>query len=294
MFDDRRIKDNIAIFSKLDSAAEHLIKPKFKSNIPKGGEGIWSVFNCFCWEIDQRLAVDFLAGIFARPSTHASTVIGLLGANRAFQALYRKHMRSPVAVALANSDHPDLSNPNTLYTSVNLTDWNFEESTAGTDPVMRVVKRDIISFVSPPVQFVSLFQKLICPQPQTRERQFGIIARTRSDIPLIMVARKTLGITLLSSAGWDGPRTRSKRANVIINKMYPNHNGVSLGDVASDKALVELFCSESTMAAANNLVDTVGAINIALGSYRTVKSFLIPWEIIPLAAALVSHLSFSS
>ncbi len=36
-----------------------------------------------------------------------------------------------------------------------------------------------------------------------------------------------------------------------------------------------LYCSESTFAAANNLVDTVGAVNLAIGSYREVKKFLI-------------------
>ncbi|KJA22063.1 hypothetical protein HYPSUDRAFT_202534 [Hypholoma sublateritium FD-334 SS-4] len=265
LFDDRRIKDGIAIFAKMDPAAEHLVKPKFKSNIPKGGEGVWSIYSCFCWEIDQRLAVDLLAGVYSRLSIHASTVIGLLGGNRAFQTLYQKHMKSPLAITLANNS--DLSSPNTIYTYENLEDWDFQESTAGTNPVMRVLKRDVISF--------------------TQERHSAIIMRTQSEISSIMIARPTLGKTLLSDAGWDGPRTRAKRANIVLNKIFPNHNGVTLGQVASDKALVGLFSLESTMAAANNFIDAVGAINISLGSYRLVKTFRIPWEIIPFAAALV-------
>ena len=78
----------------------------------------------------------------------------------------------------------------------------------------------------------------------------------------------------------------------IHNKVYPNFKGVPLGKSRRAKALVDLYCSASTLAAASDIVHTVGHANIALGSYRQAKDFEIPWEIIPLAATLVSYRIF--
>ncbi len=103
-----------------------------------------------------------------------------------------------------------------------------------------------------------------------------------------MSDRETMGLKLLSCLGWDAPKTRGRRASDILKKIYRNTNGVALVGNAHDKALVDLFCSESTFAAANNLVETVGTVNVTIGNYRNVKEFKIPWEALPFAAMLVS------
>lgn len=149
LFDDRRIKEGLALFSKLDPSAEHRVRPKFRPDIPAGGEGLWSVLECLCCEIDQRLAVDYTQGIFSRPSTLITTVITLLGNNLAFQALYRKHTKSPLALLLANnSEVPDIYGAYIVYAADNIIGWNFSEPASKTDPVMRVLRKDLTSFVS--------------------------------------------------------------------------------------------------------------------------------------------------
>ena len=92
--------------------------------------------------------------------------------------------------------------------------------------------------------------------------------------------------------GWDGSKTRAAQAQKIHGKIYPNHKGVSLGKARKAKVLIDLYCCASTMAAANDLVHTVGVTNVALGSFRLAKTFAIPWEVIPLAATLVSYRVF--
>ncbi len=92
-------------------------------------------------------------GKYVRPLKRATTILGLLGANSAFSTLYNKHMRSPIACILANnSNNPELVNPSTLYTPENVKGWDFDELTIDTDPILRVIKRDLISFVRPPVK----------------------------------------------------------------------------------------------------------------------------------------------
>ena len=158
LFDDRRIKDGIAICSMLDPSAEHHVKPQFKSDIPDGGEGLWSILECFCTEIDQSLAVDYLAGIFAKPSAQVTMITTLLGRNIAFRTLYAKHATSPLAIALANNTETiDAYGAVAVHTSENLAVWNFTEASSGQDPVMRVLKKDILSFVSLSFKIISLF-----------------------------------------------------------------------------------------------------------------------------------------
>ncbi|KJA13823.1 hypothetical protein HYPSUDRAFT_59690 [Hypholoma sublateritium FD-334 SS-4] len=283
LYDDRRIKKGVEAFKKLrpDSLAERLVRPKFRDDIASGGDGIWLILDCLCHETDQRLAVDFLTGTFIRPSKLAAIVVELLGANLAFQALYEKHSRSPIAVALANnSDHLSPSTPDVLFTSENLPGWDYQKTSIDTDPVVRVLKRDLITFIS--------------------ERYFTYVDRIRSSLMTITTTYETVGATLLGCDGCHGPRTRSTRANEIHRKIYPkNRSPISLGpsedDIArNDKNFVKLYCSASTMAAANTLVDTVGPINIALGTYRKsrgatggIGSYDIPWETMPFASMLV-------
>ena len=158
LFDDRRIKDGIAICSRLDPSAEHCIKPEFRTDIPDGGEGLWSIFECFCTEINQCLAVDYLAGIFSKPAAQVTTIITQLGQNRAFRTLYNKHNKSPLAIALANNtESMDAYGTIVVHTAENLAGWNFSEPSSGYDPVMRVLKKDILSFVSLSFESISLF-----------------------------------------------------------------------------------------------------------------------------------------
>lgn len=108
-----------------------------------------------------------------------------------------------------------------------------------------------------------------------------------------MYERETIGLKLLpSGVGWDGPKTRAAQAEKIHGRIYPNFRGISAGKAQKDRALVALYSCASTMAAANDLVHTVGHVNIALGSFRTANDFAVPWEVIPLAATLVSHRIF--
>ncbi len=92
-------------------------------------------------------------GEFVRPTKRATTVLAHLGSNTAFKELYDKHTRSPIACMLANnSDHPGLVDPSTIFTPENLQGWNFDESSIDQDPVARVIKRDLTSYVSLPVK----------------------------------------------------------------------------------------------------------------------------------------------
>ncbi|KJA15710.1 hypothetical protein HYPSUDRAFT_58656 [Hypholoma sublateritium FD-334 SS-4] len=277
LYDNRQIKKNVEIFKCLyrHSPAERLVRLKFRNDIADGADGIWLVFDCVCHETDQRLAVDFLTGNFVRLSKRAATVLELLGANPAFQNLYCKHMKLPIAVVLANnSDLPSLLDP-IVYTAANLPDWNFKKATIDTNPLMRVIKKDLSTFI--------------------RLRDSAFIERTRSSINGICVDYKTIGSTLLPSNGCHGPKTRTDRANDIHQKIYPRNkfqSSIPLDVSANDKNLVQLYCSPSTRAAANDLVDTVGSINLALGSYRKMQGikgslYIIPWETMPLAAMVV-------
>lgn len=305
LYDDRRLKKNIEAFKRLDrhSPEERLVRPTFRNDIADGADGIWLVFDCVCHETDQRLAVDYLTGNFIRPSKRAAVVLELLGANPAFQTLYSKHMKSPIAVVLANnSDLPALTDP-VVYTAANLPDWNFQKATIDTNPLMRVIKKDLSTFVS--LSFERLFHRfrmLIYLLYQIRIRDSTFIGRTRSSSIGICTDYTTIGLTLLPSDGCHGPKTRTDRANQIHQKIYPPNKFQSMHprppDVhKNDKNLMQLYCSSSTLAAANNLVDTVGSINLALGSYRKTQgannsSYIIPWEIMPLAAMVVSRLVF--
>ncbi len=108
-----------------------------------------------------------------------------------------------------------------------------------------------------------------------------------------MRERSTMGLTLLSADGWDAPKARGARAQEILQKIFRNSNGVSLGSAISDKSFAELYLSDSTFAAANNLVDTVGAVNVAVATCRSGvrnEAFKLLWETLPFAAMLVSHL----
>lgn len=118
----------------------------------------------------------------------------------------------------------------------------------------------------------------------------------RFQAAVIAAKNETMGKTLLPGEAEGmlnayAGSTRGAAARAIIQLIYP----AGASEAGQLRAKRKYFLSESLMLMANCIVGGLGKLNIGLGMVGTISSSSaeIPHRIFPLAAMLVSFLSFS-